>query len=97
MSTTDMPDDVVEYEYTENPVLANGEWHWRVIDNQRHPVVKCPTCGGESYFPERYTVASDGLLASPKGKGFYCRNRPECSVKGRWLLKDFAAHSRLPE
>ena len=96
MSADELPKDVVAFDYAEDPP-APGQWSWRVIENRREPVVRCPTCGAEAYLPARYTIASDGLVASPKGKGFRCRNAPDCQVRGRWLLRDFAAHSRLPE
>lgn len=96
--TPGMPADVVEYDYQDTDAahpLKPGHWTWRVVENHRSPVVSCGTCGAEAYFPSNYTVASDGLVGSPGGKGFRCRNSPDCRVKGRYLLRDYKAHSRL--
>lgn len=96
--TSGMPDDIVEFEHqdtSDGSRLKPGRWEWRVIQNLRCPVIACPTCTAEAHFPARYTVASDGLIGSPGGRGFRCNKAPACTVKGRYLLRDFKAHARM--
>ena len=97
-ATPNMPADVVEFEYQDTDAahpLTPGYWSWRVIENRRVPVVRCSVCGQEAYFPSNYTVASDGLIGSTGGRGFTCRRAVSgCPVKGRYLLRDFKAHSK---
>lgn len=88
--TTELPKDVIAFDYSAEDPPAPGQWSWRVIENKREPVVKCPTCGVEAYLPARYTLASDGLVASPKGKGFVCPNRPACALRGRFVFLGYA-------
>lgn len=87
------PEDIVEFSHSEGGPLKHGEWHWRVVENKRSPVVKCHTCGNEMHFPARFTIASDGLIGSVGGRGFRCSGYPKgCTVVGRFMLVGYREH-----
>ena len=91
-----MPPDVVEFSFTESSALQNGQWTWRVNENKRVAVFRCHTCGYEMYVPPAWAVASDGLIATPGGRGLKCgKHASGCTMRGRYMLTGYRAHLKM--
>lgn len=83
---------VTEFRWVDGPEIENGEWTWCVTaEGKRLPHFRC-LCGRLMHAVARFTIASDGLIASPRGRGFNrctggCSRRP-----GKMYLLEWADH-----